>query len=111
MTGEMTIGEAELPLLAEGTILVQGSSKRNEFDMATFERLATKTALPRADGLGHSVVFLGWDRDPAGASTGIRYWSSQPGTDGIGEAESAVGSAPDAFDPARIYIARARCPW
>ncbi|MFT4627263.1 MAG: hypothetical protein ACI8PZ_005945 [Myxococcota bacterium] len=38
---------------------------------------------------GHSVLFLRWgDRD--GTRT-IRYWSSQPATDGIGEHEEAVG--------------------
>lgn len=38
---------------------------------------------------GHSVVFLGW-----GARRGkrtIRYWSSQPATQGIGEHEEEVG--------------------
>jgi hypothetical protein len=29
-------------------------------------------------GQGHSMVFLGWDRDEAGTITGVRYWSSQP---------------------------------
>ncbi len=64
----------------------------------------------RADGLGHSMVLLGWDHDAAGTITGIRYWSSQPWTDGIGEAFTAIGAADDAFDPAHVYVARARCP-
>ncbi len=59
---------------------------------------------------GHSMIFLGWDRDDAGSITGIRYWSSQPWTDGIGESEMAVRATPDAFDPGRIHIARAACP-
>ncbi len=34
---------------------------------------------------GHSVIFLRWEKNASGAITGIRYWSSQPGTKGIGE--------------------------
>ena len=34
---------------------------------------------------GHSVIFLDWARDEGGNITGIRYWSTQPGTDGISE--------------------------
>lgn len=34
-------------------------------------------------GLGHSTVFLRWTRD------GVRYWSSQKGTNGYGDQESA----------------------
>lgn len=34
---------------------------------------------------GHSVIFLDWVKDNGGKVTGIKYWSSQPGTDGIGE--------------------------
>jgi hypothetical protein len=55
-----------------------------------------------ADGtFGHSMILLGADGDQ------IRYWSSQPWTDGIGRSESALG--PTGFDPTRIYIARAMC--
>lgn len=57
---------------------------------------------------GHSMVFLGWERDPAGAITKIRYWSSQPWTEGIGTSDMPIGE--DGFDPAHIYIARATCP-
>jgi hypothetical protein len=59
---------------------------------------------------GHSMVFLGWERDEAGAINGIRYWSSQPWTGGIGASVTAVAESPDAFDPRRIHIARAACP-
>jgi hypothetical protein len=57
---------------------------------------------------GHSMVFLGWKRDAAERITGVRYWSSQPWTDGIDVSESAIGDG--GFDPSRIYIARASCP-
>jgi hypothetical protein len=49
-----------------------------------------------------------WQRDPRGEITGVRYWSSQPWTDGIGESEMSLGDS--GFDPSRIYIARAACP-
>jgi len=61
-----------------------------------------------ADGSGHSMVFLGWDRDPAGAIRGIRYWSSQPWTDGIGASSMPVG--PDGWVADQIHVARAACP-
>ncbi|AIE85124.1 hypothetical protein [Fimbriimonas ginsengisoli] len=35
-------------------------------------------------GLGHSTVFLGWGVDSHG-ERGIRYWSSQTGTNGFGD--------------------------
>lgn len=37
----------------------------------------------RRQGSGHSVIFLSWVRDEEGEISGFRYWSSQPGTDGI----------------------------
>ena len=37
----------------------------------------------RRQGSGHSVIFLSWVRDEEGEIIGFRYWSSQPGTDGI----------------------------
>lgn len=64
----------------------------------------------RADGLGHSMVFLGWQRDEHGAIIGVDYWSSQPWTDGIGRASTTVGVDEASFDPAQVYLARARCP-
>lgn len=59
------------------------------------------------NSLGHSMVFLGWQRDAAGAITAMRYWSSQPWTDGIAVTETELG--PDTFDRDHIYIARATC--
>ena len=61
-------------------------------------------------GLGHSMVLLGFTRDAGGAPTSIRYWSSQPWTQGIGIGETAITADDSGFDPAQIYIARARCP-
>lgn len=41
------------------------------------------------NGLGHSVVFLGWVVDSQGKRF-IRYWSSQTGTHGLGDQTSAL---------------------
>ncbi len=57
--------------------------------------------------IGHSAIFLGWDRDDAGAIVGVRYWSSQPWTDGIGESSMSLGD--DGFDRAQVYLARGSC--
>ena len=87
---------------------------RGAADALPAHRLGTEVALAdaqpgdfvqawNADGtFGHSMVFLGADR---GA---IRYWSSQPWTDGIGRSETPFGDG--GFDPTRIYVARANCP-
>ena len=42
-------------------------------------------------GLGHSVVFLGWTRIPD-KGDGIVYWSSQKGTNGLGDQTSPLSS-------------------
>ena len=42
-------------------------------------------------GAGHSVVFLGWDSTPEGEPT-MRYWSSQKGTNGLGDQISPLAS-------------------
>ncbi len=78
-------------------------------------RVAQEDALPgdfvqawnHDETFGHSMVFLGWKRDAAGQITGIKYWSSQPWTDGIGISEGEIGEG--GFDLSRIYIARATC--
>lgn len=44
-----------------------------------------------AKGPGHSVVFLGWDVTPEGEPA-MRYWSSQKGTNGIGDQTSPLSS-------------------
>jgi hypothetical protein len=45
-------------------------------------------------GLGHSVVFLGWAKDPAGQPS-VVYWSSQKGTNGYGDHISPISSVKD----------------
>ncbi|MBI4612102.1 MAG: hypothetical protein HY720_00670 [Planctomycetes bacterium] len=60
----------------------------------------------RKNGSGHSVIFLRWETDGHGRRTGIRYWSTQPATDGIGaRTESFEGER--GVVPEEIFIARA----
>lgn len=56
---------------------------------------------------GHSMIFLGWMRDDRGEITGLRYWSSQPWTDGMGVSEIAIGASEGAVNREHIYIGRA----
>jgi hypothetical protein len=36
----------------------------------------------RTSGSGHSVIFINWTVNEEGDTTGMRYWSTQPGTNG-----------------------------
>ena len=54
-------------------------------------RVAPKDATPGdfmniswKKGAGHSTVFLGWETNESGVK-GVRFWSSQKGTDGFGD--------------------------
>ena len=55
---------------------------------------------------GHSVLFLGWERDSVGVISGLKYRSSQTKTDGIGDRIEAIGSGPKDINRWRLYIAR-----
>ena len=60
---------------------------------------------------GHSAIFIAWARDPKNPKkiTGLRYWSSQPSTKGIGyKVESFAGEK--AIETKRLYITRAGAP-
>jgi hypothetical protein len=55
---------------------------------------------------GHSVLFLGWERDSVGVISGLKYRSSQTKTDGIGDRIEAIGTGPKDINRWRLYIAR-----
>jgi hypothetical protein len=55
---------------------------------------------------GHSVIFLGWERDSIGQISGLKYRSSQTKTDGIGDRSEVIGTGPKDLNLKRIYIAR-----
>ncbi|NQT85463.1 hypothetical protein HQ560_01785 [bacterium] len=69
----------------------------------------------RRNGGGHSVVFLDWARDAKGRIIGMRYRSSQSGTNGIGDTveyfQSPPGRSPRGLiDPQRAYAGRLHKP-
>lgn len=66
----------------------------------------------RTNKSGHSVVFVKWIRDD-GRIVGLRYRSSQPSTDGVGDRVEYFADAPGRegkVDRQRIYIARLNEP-
>ena len=60
----------------------------------------------RHDGSGHCAVFLAWERDDVGAIAGLRYWSTQKSTNGIGERSESFGSDGRAVIRAETYLVR-----
>jgi len=58
----------------------------------------------RHSGSGHSVIFVAWERDRKGAIVGLRYWSTQRKTKGIGVNMERIG--PKGIIRNRIHIAR-----
>lgn len=72
----------------------------NEFALVQYsrmgERIKPENALPGdflniswKSGIGHSTVFLGWCLDSQGRQA-VRFWSSQKGTNGLGDQVSAL---------------------
>ena len=58
-------------------------------------------------GWGHSAVFLAWQRDKFGVIRGIKFWSSQVWSHGIGTVAMVIGPQRGAVDRRRIFLARA----
>jgi hypothetical protein len=63
----------------------------------------------RKSGSGHSVIFIDWVLGPGGEISGIKYWSAQKKTKGIGYREEKIGTA-RGLDENRIYIGRLKKP-
>lgn len=90
----------------------------NQFALVQYSRMGTRISPEKAmpgdfiniswkSGLGHSAVFLGWSAVP-GRGTFLRYWSSQKGTNGLGDQTSPVESISEVCvvrltHPERIY--------
>lgn len=58
----------------------------------------------RHSGSGHSVVFVDWQRDKAGTITGLKYWSTQSSTKGIGLRTESIG--PKGIKRDELYVVR-----
>ena len=59
----------------------------------------------RRSGSGHSVVFLSWVRK-GGKIVGLRYWSTQPSTNGIGVSAEYFDRGRAPLDRKRFYLCR-----
>lgn len=64
----------------------------------------------RHSGSGHTFVFIDWLRDGSGEITGVRYWSTQSSTDGIGYNEEYFGTSGSRISPSHFYVARVHMP-
>jgi hypothetical protein len=66
----------------------------------------------RNNGSGHSVIFIDWERDrnKDGAITGLKYWSTQPATNGIGYRTEPVGDGKKDITKDLIFIGRLNPP-
>ncbi len=60
----------------------------------------------RNSGSGHSVIFNEWERNDQGKITGLKYWSSQGATDGIGYRTEPVGDGKKDITRDLIFIGR-----
>jgi len=58
------------------------------------------------DPSGHTALFLGWIRHDDGRLRGVRYWSSQSSTNGIGIHREFLDRGPAPIDRDQVYIAR-----
>lgn len=63
----------------------------------------------RRNGSGHSVIFIDWLRNSAGEIEGLKYWSSQKSTNGIGYREEKF-APPKGINRNRTYIVRLKKP-
>lgn len=64
----------------------------------------------RTNKSGHSVVFTGWLTDEQGRRIGVKYRSSQGGTDGIGNAEELFAGHGGKVDIQKLHFARLNAP-
>jgi len=64
----------------------------------------------RHDGSGHAAVFLAWERGPGDAYSGLRYWSTQKSTNGIGERIEDFGAGGHNVNWEELYLCRVGRP-
>jgi hypothetical protein len=65
----------------------------------------------RHSGSGHNAIFIDWERDPEDdAIIGVRYWSTQGSTSGVGYNEEFFGSSGSRIDPGYFYASRMAMP-
>ena len=64
----------------------------------------------RTSGSGHSVIFIDWTLNDKGDTTGMRYWSTQPGTDGVNYNTEYFDDYDGKIDPSVTHYSRAFSP-
>ncbi len=64
----------------------------------------------RTTGSGHSVIFINWTTNTAGDTTGMRYWSTQPSTNGANYNTEYFDGHGGTVDKAHTYYSRGRKP-
>jgi hypothetical protein len=70
----------------------------------------------RNNGSGHSNIFIDWERDSEDRITGVKYWSTQNSTDGVGYNTEYFGTSSSNIDAyyffaARVYMPEDWIPW
>lgn len=63
----------------------------------------------RWNGSGHSMIFVDWVKDSTGAIIGMKYWSAQGSTNGIGYHTEYFGDS-KGIDRKRTFICRVTDP-
>ncbi len=66
------------------------------------------TQIWRENGSGHSVIFKDWEYDDKGDKIGIKYRSTQPSTDGVGDRVEYFNnkSGKKVIDPENVFVSR-----
>lgn len=64
----------------------------------------------RTNGSGHSVVFTGWETAADGTKIGVKYRSTQPSTDGIGDRMEKLSGHGGSVDYNKLYFGRLTGP-
>jgi len=71
-----------------------------------FARPGDFVQLWRKNKSGHSVVFVDWARTEDDKIVGVHYWSTQPGTNGIGFARELFGETGKLMDRESFSVVR-----
>jgi len=64
----------------------------------------------RTSGSGHSVIFINWVISDEGDTTGMKYWSTQPGTNGANYNTEYFDGFGGKVDKAHTHYSRAKSP-
>ncbi len=64
----------------------------------------------RTTGSGHSVIFINWTTNSVGDTSGFKYWSTQPSTNGINYNTEYFDGYGGTIDKAHTYYSRGRKP-